>query len=130
MKSGDTFQVVNPKDGLDEHLWVIISEPAKSDKVLMVNFTSHAHFKDQSCILDVGDHDFIKHKTCVNYSDPKIVTKKQLESLVQSGLLQNRKNVGMAILNRILDGAAATDRISFEAEEILVEQGIIQARPE
>ncbi len=50
------------------HLWLILSDPQKDpDRIVFVNFTSWGTLKDQSCVLDAGDHQTVQHKTCVHY---------------------------------------------------------------
>jgi hypothetical protein len=58
MDAGTTLHVPQPGASYDSHLWMIISDP-KNDPVLIVNFTSWEDWKDQACVLNVGDHPYI-----------------------------------------------------------------------
>lgn len=57
MKAGFAFRFA---DGGDDHLWFVISDPAR-DPFLLVSVTTLRFAGDQSCLLDVGDHPFIQH---------------------------------------------------------------------
>jgi hypothetical protein len=71
MDIGDAFLLIDKS--IDEHLWVVISKPGDNpDEVVIVNLTSHdSPDKDASCILDAGDHPWIRHRTCVRYMDAR-----------------------------------------------------------
>jgi len=64
VNAGDVFRL----SGIaDIHTWVVLSDPALNpQKVLIVNFTSWDRLEDQACVLDLGDHPFIRDRTCVN----------------------------------------------------------------
>lgn len=50
-----------------DHLWVVVSSPAHDGGIAMVNFTTYRPPCDESCVVDVGDHPFIRHKSIVPY---------------------------------------------------------------
>ena len=66
MNAGDTFFL---KGGAaDRHLRVIISDPdINPDRVIFVSVTSFDVTKEEACLLHVGDHPFVKHKSCIAY---------------------------------------------------------------
>jgi hypothetical protein len=69
MDAGDTFFLHGA--AADGHLWVIISDPTNHpDRVLFVSMTSHDVTKEEVCIINNGEHQFVKHKTCISYGMP------------------------------------------------------------
>ena len=42
---------------------------------------------DKACILKPGEHPFVKHETCVNYGGAKVISKANLELLMNKGYL-------------------------------------------
>lgn len=57
------------------HLHFVISQPLRcgeSEKVLVVGITSTV--VDRDFTLDRGDHEFITHKSYINYRDAQILT--------------------------------------------------------
>jgi hypothetical protein len=84
MNAGDTF--LTP--GVDDHLWMVISEPSLDPSLVVVCFLSWQPHYDQSCIVEAGEHPFVTHSTCVNYPGATIVTDSTLEHLKSKGRLK------------------------------------------
>jgi hypothetical protein len=84
VKAGDTFTLKDK--AVDSHLWVIVSDPAiDAERVLFVSMTSYDVTKEKVCLLDIGDHPFIKHKTCIAYDFAKVVPLTALLALRDRG---------------------------------------------
>jgi hypothetical protein len=127
MKAGDAFRIPEPGTSLDSHLWVVISDPSiDPQRVLVVNFTTRRKDSDPACILQAGEHPFVHHETCVNYAGAKVVTGAQIQKLLQKGLLTNHAALSAALLKRIRDGAAASERMSLDHADILIDQGLLE----
>ncbi|MCH8344952.1 MAG: hypothetical protein IH983_13330 [Planctomycetes bacterium] len=91
LKGGETFLIPEPGSSLDSHLWIVLSEPSiDPENVLIVNLTTWAEYKDQACLLQPGDHPFVKQRTCVNYADAKVVTAHQLETFLDRGQIEHQ----------------------------------------
>lgn len=123
MKAGDVFLL----DGVaDIHCWIIISDPAIDPiRVLLVNFTSYDRFADQACILEVGDHPFIKHRTCVNYPMAREASNADLDVLRERGRLIMLESLSPALLQRIRVGAMESVDMELALADILIEQGLV-----
>ncbi len=124
MKAGDVFRL----DGVaDIHCWTIISDPViDPDRVLLVNFTSYDAFADQACILDVGDHPFFTHRTCVNYPMAREASNADLDLLRESGRLIMLQPLTPILLKRIRDGAMESVDMEIALADILIEQGLVE----
>lgn len=104
----------------------MISDPEiDPDAVLIVNLTSFREDKDQACILNSGDHPFVKHQTCVNYQDAKIVKTSDLEMLLHNGKIKPHASLKADVLARIRDGAMRSTRIKLSRAQILLDQGLV-----
>ena len=77
MTAGETFLL----PGLDDHLWMVLSDPAREPNLVVVFFLSWQPQYDQACVLQAGDHPFIKHSTCVNYPGARVVADAKLEAM-------------------------------------------------
>ena len=121
-KLGDTFLLAN----IDSHLYIIISDPAQDrDRIVMANFTSWRADKDQSCIVEVGEHRFITRRSCVHYGEQRLIKLVAYERELASGRLILHDPVSGDLLKRILDGAAMSPFLPLGNRQILVEQGLI-----
>ena len=99
MRCGDC--VLMPTGGPQSipHLWFVITEPQPDEGLcVIVSLTTLRHDRDQTMLLNVGDHPFIRHASIVLYSDAQIAagTIAQLEAcstrvlkLIQDGARQS-----------------------------------------
>ena len=124
MNAGDTFRPANPS--IDIHLWVIISDPDLDDsRILIVSLTTFKPKKEAVCLLDVGDHPFIRHSTCVAYNLAKAPSLAQLEKARDLGALIPDVPVSAEVLRRIREGAALSTKLAIEFGDLLDRQGLI-----
>jgi len=78
-----TLLVATPKQGNQDlkHFFIILTTPVDG-VVITVNLSScKTPFYDPSCILDKGDHSFIKHKSYIVYRHAEILKITQLENM-------------------------------------------------
>ena len=125
MNPGDTVIVALRDTSVDSHLWIVISDTVVApDRVVIVNMTSWRSDKDQACVLEVGDHSYVTHRTCINYADAKIQTTANLETLIAKGMVQRHATCSEELLVRIRDGVNES-RMKMHIVEELVAQGVI-----
>lgn len=74
----------NPQVDDDYHLFVVLTDPGKHSDVLMANAsTVHAGVShDTTCLLQVGDHPFIKQTSYIVYARTRIFPVARLRTLV------------------------------------------------
>ncbi len=85
------------------HLYIIIS--IVDTKALIVNVTTKKASSDVSCVLQVGDHDFITRESVINYGDTKIPEIDNLKLAIDKEILKPQKPITDDLLSRILKGA-------------------------
>jgi hypothetical protein len=102
---------VNPGDAFKDspilgtpHLHIVAILIPVAQEVLLVSVTSYADEKDSTCILDVGDHPFITHKSCISYRHAKVVPLGALEGYLNRGRLAVQPPVSQTVLERIIAG--------------------------
>lgn len=124
MKSGDTFLLADP--GIDPHLWFVLSDPLLDPQnVVVVSFTTWAPYKDQCCIVDCGDHPWIKHKTCVYFRGAQIVPNDVLDKQVLAGAIVLQNPLDQALLDRIRAASALSKEMKGRPYAILEDQGLV-----
>jgi hypothetical protein len=92
---------------------------------LIVSLTTYRPKKEAVCLLDVGDHPFIKHQTCIAYDLARAPSLVQLEQLSEGGHLIPDMPFSVEILHRIREGAALSKRLPMEFGELLDSQGLL-----
>ena len=124
MKAGDTILVDVPGTRYDSHLWMVISDPDQGSQCLIVNFTSWRADKDQACVVELGEHPYIKHKTCVEFKGAKLVLIAKLEECLHSGALVSHEPLSAPLLAKIRV-AVPNSRISLGFAQLLMDQGVV-----
>jgi len=125
VKAGDTFFIADR--GVDSHLWVIVSEPENdAERVVLVSMTTYESYKEDVCILDVGDHPRITHKTCIAYNEARMTSLENLIQLRDGARLKLQAPVSEAVLKRIRDGISRSTKIKYKFVELLLDQGVIE----
>ena len=123
MQSGDTFLF---EDGRDDHLWMVISDTAQDpEHLVVVRFLSWQEYYDQACVLDAGDHPFIKHPTCVDFPSAAFASNALLESLRVEGKIKVRQPLPTLTLEKIraatLDSDIRQKFVLFLGQQKLVD---------
>lgn len=72
IKRGDAVLMPKYADATP-HMWIVLTAPDANNDVVIVNVTSLKNHADQTTILKVGDHPYIKHDSVVLYADARIV---------------------------------------------------------
>jgi len=122
MNAGDTYLFPSA----DKHLWVVISEPSfDPQQVVVVMLASWKPHCDQDCILEIGDHPFVRHRTCVEYHRATIETDATLEHAKRRGLLIPKDPASTVLLQRIRQACQDAD-MRNDCREALRIQGIIE----
>lgn len=89
-----------------KHLRIVITDANKDSEFLTVPVdTLRSEYQDKSCIINVGDHSFIKHKSFVNYKFAAVLTFQQIFNGLHQGLLISKEDVTEEVLKRIQEGA-------------------------
>ncbi|MBY9067771.1 hypothetical protein K1X12_12735 [Hyphomonas sp. WL0036] len=110
-KCGTLFIPSNIKD--DKHLFFILNDACKQGCHLLVNVTSiyeGVHF-DPACVVEVGEHPFIKHKSYMNYRLADVHVSARLTKMVGLRYFTPGDAASEELVEKILKGAEASDYI-------------------
>lgn len=96
----------NQNDSI-KHLSFIISDPDPDHNVMVVNLTTYYSTgrEDESCILDIGDHSFIKHKSYIAYRYAKELNYVKLLDERFKGHIIFKEDISEEVLIKIQKGA-------------------------
>jgi hypothetical protein len=122
MEAGDTFLLTK----VDDHLWVILSDPGQdADQVLVVSVTTWRQGKDPACMIGRNEHPFVTHESCMAYIEARALSRANLFTFKDSGLLKLLDPVSAGLLGRMREGAARSDHLKPAFKDILRRQGLI-----
>ena len=105
-------------------MFVLCNDPILYPKlnveaILSVNITSWTGLSfhdDPTCIINIGDHPFICHKSFVFYREVWVTGAKTIIKNVQELNYEPMGQLDCAVLQRILDGFEVSRRLSCSAK--------------
>ena len=105
---------------LSNHLYVVISDPAKHDgKCVIVNVTTQRAISDTTCVLQPGEHPFLKHNSVINYEDAIKTSAAAIEMSLKKGLVCSHSDMPSKVLERIIAGAKNGDSFPVRLKKYL-----------
>ena len=123
LSAGDTFMTVSK--GIRDHSWIIVSDPIHDEhNVLFVNLTSWKPEKDESCILERGEHPFITHKSIISYPDARVTSVADLSALSEVNQIYLKEPVSAPVLARIREGLRKSPQSKRGHKQIMDDQSI------
>jgi hypothetical protein len=105
---GDTFLAGEELHG-KHHLWIVINDPAQhSDTALFVNVTTLSGIAEKTCLVEPGEHSFIRHDSWIRYASAKSALVSQLDALEAAKLIIRQTPATQALVQKIRAGASAS----------------------
>ena len=98
---GATLLIPSYIPGNPDHLHVVMCDPNLVGQVLLVSICTYNEEKrdhDSTCLLDKGDHPFIKHRSYVRYASAEIRRASNLKNMTGKGFINEM------VFQKILDG--------------------------
>ena len=121
MELGDTFINLNP--GSPSHFWIVISTET-SEGWVIVNLTTHRDGCEEACILDVGDHHWIRRTSVVHYIRSSLLSQSAFKSMHELGVYDPKDPLEWEVLRRVQKGALDSLHMKKKHKEI-VRQALI-----
>lgn len=112
---GGTLFIASGPTG--DHLFVIASNPIQiqgygsSEQVLLVPFCSVCPKHDPSCIVKIGEHEFVKHESFVDYRSSRVESVSHIRARIAEGIFKEHRPVSEHLLRRIQQGLANSTRV-------------------
>src|SRR5688572_21180620 len=87
------------------HLWLVLTNPdGNPARVVAVMVRSRRRFTDDTVVLDVGDHPFIKHPSSVHYSSAAIFRVEQITRAAKHNHCHLQPDMSPALLKQVRAG--------------------------
>ena len=127
MEAGDTFLLRDRK--LSDHLWVVLSDPMidVATPVVIVSLTSYRGGDDSTCVIEPGEHPFIRWRTRVLYQDAMAASNNGLHAKANRGELIMQARMKADVLGRIRRAVMKSKYVARECKKILGDQGLADA---
>lgn len=103
-----------PENG-KRHLRIVITEANERNEFLTIPVdTLRNRTQDTSCVIEPGEHDFIKVRSFANYYYAKVLNFAQVFNGIKKGLLVRKEDVSDELLKKIQEGAKNTLHLNSE----------------
>jgi hypothetical protein len=98
--------ILLPKRGGDiRHLWIVLTEPeGHPPQVAIVNLTTRRAGSDDTCVLQPGDHEFVKAESVIHYADATIAPAEPLRRIAKLADYDFHADCSDELLKRIRHG--------------------------
>ena len=118
-RTGNTFHCRDV--GSKAHLYIIICQDGDSPmECVIVNVTTiHNDLCDKSCVLDKGDHPFIKQPSSVLYRKAEIAKVEALERAARRGDIWTDQDIDPRVLVRVQQAALRSTMVSGDVKAFL-----------
>lgn len=116
--TGSTIHLPGAHQNPDNyHLCIVLSDPenAEGRQVLYAPVITARRRYGATCILDIGDHPFIRHKSCVHYA---VMGQRPETHLLKLGRMS--APLEAHVLERVLDGVMISPHSPPWAESFLL----------
>ena len=122
---GQTF-INEAAPGIPSHLWIVISNPATNERVVIANVSSRPCPSGEVCIIRKGEHASCSRDSYVRFQEVRVAARAQLERLLATGKLKQSRDADhdAPILKRVRRAVAASKAVPLEAVRLLHDQGL------
>ena len=90
--------------GPDQHLFIVCNDTCRLGLNLLVNISSFYDGCDSTCVLDRGDHPFVKHLSYVFYARAIISHADKIQRGIGSGILTPQPDMIDEVFQRVEAG--------------------------
>jgi hypothetical protein len=120
---GQTF-VTPQAPGVLPHLWMVLSDPSRGDRVVLANISSRPCPSGEVLELRQGEHPFVSHTSYLRFAEVRVADRGSLEKL-STAQLRPSHDLTPDLLRRIQVAVAASKVAPIEAARILRAQGLV-----
>ena len=105
LRPGETFF-----SSIDEHLWVVLTEPDEDNKVVCVCFLTQRSWTDPTTLCEPGEHPFFKDPTVVGYNFAARYTVKRITKNLDGGSFTKKQPCSKQLFRKVYGGLFTSDR--------------------
>ena len=114
MTPGDTFLI---PDAIGPHLHFILSR-LPDGSVILAHFTTRRTYTDDTCVIQPGEHPFVKKETIVRYDQAYVCPAANLASLERI-IIRKLEPLSGELLARILRGALSSPQTPDKIKNLI-----------
>jgi hypothetical protein len=126
IQAGDAFFAPWPEPDAVTHLFFVISDSAQDrDRLVVVPLMTWDQYKDNTCTIEKGEHDFVRHRSYIDYRCAKMVAADFVEKQIKTRAFRKHSPASATLLAKIREGAAKSDFLALGLRDILEDQELV-----
>lgn len=94
----------------EPHLWFILTDPDHANKVVTVMLRTPKPYTDPTLLLDIGDHPFIRHRSCVHFPSAQRLSVSEILVALKIGRCHLKEDMSRDLLARVRTGFLTSPR--------------------
>ena len=107
---------------------MIVTEPGEDGFLATVSVTSLKGAKDQTVILRMAEHPFIKWDSSVSYAHAQVTSVSVLEDHLNIGLAKMHRDMDQGLVQLLFDGFLASEYTKKRVQEFVREYKIRRSK--
>ena len=116
--------------GNDGHLQFVLSYETFGDKstdaeLIIVNFTDAKHDYENTCLIKIGEHEWIKKPTSIKWEHAWFIKATDLRKRLSGEYAVKHPHISNRLMNRIVQGARKTKLLKPKFLSVLRSQYLI-----
>lgn len=115
MNAGDTFLM---PDAIGSHLYCVLAV-LDDGSIIVCHVTTCRGHSDRTCLIQEGEHSFIKHESCVEYVSAFHCPGGENLDAFERTIRKPFEPLTAALLTRMRNGAMASNRTTDKIKELL-----------
>jgi hypothetical protein len=120
---GDSF-VNRQAPGVPSHLWLVLSDPNVSSRVVLVNVSSDDGGYAGLTSVAPGEHAFVTHGSYIRWDKARVEDVTKVRKAIADGLTISQPKLSEALLTKAQKACLVSSLVPNEAKAILTAQGV------
>jgi len=93
------------------HAWFVLTDPEPDPgRFVAVMLRTPRYFTDETLILELGEHPFIKHRSCVHYSTADFFNSRYVSRGISQGTCHFLEDMSSMLLKKVREGLLLSPR--------------------
>ena len=118
------FTPENPRAGVPRHLWFALSDPGRSDRVVLANVSTKRCTSGEVCVVAPKEHERVSAESYLRFDEVRVSPRADLDRLFESGTLQATTDASPELLRKLQRAILESIAVPLEAKDLLRNQGL------
>lgn len=106
------------------HLWIIASDPAMADRLVLVNLSTKPCGKPPECVVDPAEHGALSRRSYLRCDRARLAQVSSLDVALKKGLFRPSGDVTPELLKKVQQALLASPLTPREVKALLSAQGL------